>query len=70
VSPHADQTADQTALRTCIQRCAELPTERGRWQAERRCQASLQRPGTSPAIASTCAAAARRLGAWLHGVRA
>jgi hypothetical protein len=61
-------TADKDAIRACIARCAALPNENGRWQAEARCIAALRDIGTTPAIGDACAAAARRLGAWLAGV--
>ena len=63
------EATDRAALSACIVRCAEARDDRGRWRAEDRCADQLQRTGTAPALADRCAAAARRVGAWLAGVR-
>jgi len=62
-------------LRHCTDRCAAARDERGRWRPEELCAVELWRirppaerqygPG---AVDIACAAAARRLGAWLAGV--
>ena len=52
------------AVRLCIDRSARAKDERGRWQAERACAATLARHG-SPAVAQSVAEAARRIGRWL-----
>lgn len=49
-----------------IEHCRRRADGRGRWRAEDACADALQHLGTSPAIADACAAAARRIGAWLH----
>jgi hypothetical protein len=63
-------------LRRCIQRCAEADDERGRWRPEEACYVDLWmlEPARYPygpgEIDRDCAAAARRIGAWLAGVAA
>lgn len=52
-------------IRRCVVVCAAAKDGRGRWRAEDACADALQAAGTSPAIADACAAAARRIGAWL-----
>lgn len=54
----------------CIEHCRQRRDGRGRWRAEDACADALQDMGTSPAIADACAAAARRIGAWLHAKEA
>lgn len=56
---------DRAAISACIVRCAEARDDRGRWRAEDKLADALQRTGTAPALADRCAAAARRIGAWL-----
>lgn len=53
-------------IKRCLDHCASRRDGRGRWRAEDACADALQDMGTSPAIADACAAAARRIGAWLH----
>ncbi len=52
-------------IKRCLDHCASRRDGRGRWRAEDACADALQDMGTSPAIADACAAAARRIGAWL-----
>jgi len=60
-------------LRACILRCAEADDERGRWRPEEACYVELwmldpaRHPFGPSAIDRDCAAAARRIGAWLAG---
>lgn len=54
-------------IERCITHCASRRDGRGRWRAEDSCADALQAIGTSPVIADACAAAARRIGAWLAG---
>lgn len=65
---HDDRQA-RAAIRACIDHCRSRRDERGRWRAEDTCAAALATTG-SAAIADACAAAARRIGAWLAGVQA
>jgi hypothetical protein len=61
-------------LQRCISRCAAADDERGRWRPEELCAAELWRlnPAARPfgpgEIDRDCAAAARRIGAWIAGV--
>jgi hypothetical protein len=63
-------------LRRCIQRCAKADDERGRWRPEESCAAELWALDPTlhvfgpSEIDRDCAAAARRIGAWLAGVAA
>jgi hypothetical protein len=60
-------------LRACILRCAAAADERGRWRPEEACAAELwalaptRHPFGPSEIDKDCAAAARRIGAWLAG---
>jgi len=63
-------------IRDCITACARAKDERGRWRPELQCatdlwkQDVLRRPFGWP-VDAECAAAARRIGAWLaaHGIK-
>jgi len=55
------------SIHACIEHCRQRKDGRGRWRAEDSCADALQAMGTRPAIADACAAAARRIGAWLWG---
>lgn len=57
--------AAASAITACIQRCRTARDGRGRWRAE---LAAAQAMG-GDAIARNCAAAARRLGEWLPGLK-
>ena len=59
------ELTDRAAISACIVRCSSAHDERGRWRAEARCATALQATGAAPALADHCAAAARRIGAWL-----
>ena len=52
-------------IRRAIDHRRRTADGRGRRRAELKCEAELWVAGTSPAIADACAAAARRIGAWL-----
>ena len=58
-------------IQRCIDHCASRRDGRGHWRVEDTCADKLQEAGTSPSIADDCAAADRRIGAWLatQGVR-
>jgi hypothetical protein len=56
---------DATILSDCIRTCATARDGRGRWRAEQRAAAALQRPDEPAGLAAMQAAAARRLGEWL-----
>lgn len=53
------------ALAACIHRCRAAQDGRGRWRSELAAAAALGNDST----ARLCAAAARRLGEWLAGVK-
>lgn len=57
--------ADTAILRDCIRSCFTARDGRGRWRAELRAAAALQRPDEPAGLAAMQAAAARGLGEWL-----
>jgi hypothetical protein len=59
-----EQRAPVQIIEDCIRHCAAAKDGRGRWREERACAEALSRMG-SPAIAASCAGAARRIGEWL-----
>lgn len=61
--------AERAAIAACITRCAAAPDERGRWRPEIDCLRALYAARPNERTAAAGAAAARRIGAWLAGVR-
>ena len=50
----------------CVRHCANARDGRGRWRIEREAHAELLASGSTETVAAMTAAAARRLGEWLH----
>ena len=59
---------DAQHIGRCVRVCAAARDERGRWRAEAECARELAAPGLPSSVDKSCAAAARRIGAWLAGV--
>ena len=63
---------DTEVIKNCIVKCASARDERGRWRPELECETLLWRKDVLRrpfgwAADAACAAAARRIGAWLAG---
>lgn len=58
-------TSDATISR-CVQHCAQARDWRGRWRIERQTHAELRASGSTETVAAMTAAAAARIGAWIH----
>jgi hypothetical protein len=61
--------ADAMLLADCIRGCAAAKDGRGCWRAEQAAARALMRPGEPAGHSVMQAAAPRRLGEWLRGVK-